>query len=93
MIRKKAKKKTVVEKRNYAKKSLSSDVEKAMKRYLNDLNGHTPNKLHDIFLEEVEKPFLDVVMQYTDWNVTHASTMLGMNRATLRNRLKKYKLD
>ena len=45
------------------------------------------------FLEEVEKPFLDVVMQYTDWNITHASTMLGMNRATLRNRLKKYKLD
>ena len=50
MIRKKAKKKTVVEKRNYAKKSLSNDVEKAMKRYLNDLNGHKPNKLHDIFL-------------------------------------------
>ena len=52
MIRKKAKKKTVTEKRNYAKKSLSNDVEKAMKRYLNDLNGHTPNKRHDIILDE-----------------------------------------
>jgi len=93
MSKKKAKKKTAAEKRNYAKQSLANDAEKSMKRYLKDLNGHTPNQLYDFFLQEVEKPFLDVVMQHTDWNITHASNMLGLNRATLRNRLKKYKLD
>ena len=93
MSKKKARKKTAAEKRRYAQKSLANNVEKSMKRYLNDLIGHSPNQLYDFFLQEVEKPFFDVVMQHTDWNITQASNMLGMNRVTLRNRLKKYKLD
>ena len=93
MSKKKARKKSAAEKRSYAQKSLANNVEKSMKRYLNDLNGHSPNQLYDFFLQEVEKPFFDVVMQHTDWNITQASNMLGMNRVTLRNRLKKYKLD
>ena len=55
MSKKKEKKKTAAEKRNYAKQSLANDVEKSMKRYLKDLNGHTPNQLYDFFLQEVEK--------------------------------------
>ena len=83
MIRKKAKKKTVTEKRNYAKKSLSNDVEKAMKRYLNDLNGHTPNKLHDIFLEEVEKvikitAFLSKSYSNLQWEFQRKSQLLQL---------------
>ena len=93
MSKKKARKKTAAVKRSYAQKSQANNVEKSMKRYLNDLNGHSPNQLYDFFIQEVEKPFFDVVMQHTDWNITQASNMLGMNRVTLRNRLKKYKLD
>ena len=63
MSKKKARKKTAAEKRSYAQKSLANNVEKRMKRYLNDLNGHSPNQLYDFFLQEVEKPFFDVVMQ------------------------------
>ena len=93
MSKKKTRKKTVTEKRNYAKKSLANNVEKATQQYFKDLNGYKPDGLYDFFHQEVEKPFLDVVMQHTDWNITHASTMLGINRATLRSRLRKYKLD
>ena len=93
MSERKTRKKTAAQKRNYAKKSLANNVEKATQKYFKDLNGSKPDDLYDFFMQEVEKPFLDVVMQHTDWNITHASNMLGINRATLRNRLKKYKLD
>ena len=49
MSKKKARKKTAAEKRSYAQKSLANNVEKSMKRYLNDLNGHSPNQLYDFF--------------------------------------------
>ena len=93
MSEKKTIKMTAAQKRNYAKKSLGDNVHKATHKYFKDLNGTKPDGLYDFFMQEVEKPFLDVVMQHTDWNITHASNMLGINRATLRNRLKKYKLD
>tara|TARA_B100000586_G_scaffold22665_1_gene14992 strand:+ start:1063 stop:1344 length:282 start_codon:yes stop_codon:yes gene_type:complete len=93
MSERKIRKKTAAQKRNYAQQSLANNVEKATQKYFKDLNGSKPDGLYGFFMQEVEKPFLDVVMQYTDWNITHASNMLGMNRATLRNRLKKYKLD
>ena len=93
MSERKARKKTAAQKRNYAKQSLANNVENATQKYFKDLDGSKPDGLYDFFMQEVEKPFLDVVMQHTDWNITHASNMLSINRATLRNRLKKYKLD
>lgn len=74
-------------------KSLSSSVHKAMQDYFNDLDGHEAGDLYELFMQQVEKPFFDVVMQHTRGNITHAAKMLGMNRVTLRNRLKKYELD
>ena len=41
-------------------------------------------------LAEVEHPFLDMVMQYTRGNQTRAANMLGINRGTLRKKLKQY---
>ena len=41
-------------------------------------------------LAEVEHPMLDMVMQYTRGNQTRAANMLGINRGTLRKKLKKY---
>lgn len=74
-------------------KCLADNVKCAMETYLNDLDGHPVSNLHALFLEEVEKPFFDVVMKHTKSNITHAAKMLGLNRVTLRNRLKKYGLD
>ena len=74
-------------------KCLADNVQRAMENYFEDLDGHHASDLHALFLEEVEKPFFDVVMKYTQGNITHAAQMLGLNRVTLRNRLKKYGLD
>jgi Fis family transcriptional regulator len=38
----------------------------------------------------VEAPLLETVMQHTRSNQSKASAMLGLNRGTLRKKLKKY---
>lgn len=72
---------------------LSSNVRKAMENYFADLDGHEASNLYDLFISQVEKPLFEVVMQVCRGNITRAAQMLGLNRGTLRSRLKKYGLD
>jgi len=65
----------------------------SMKQYFEDLNGEQPQNLHNFFINEVEKPFLQVVMQQVKGNQTRAAEMLGINRNTLRKKLKAYNLS
>lgn len=48
--------------------------------------------MYQLVLSEVEAPLLEQVMKYTRNNQTKASTMLGLNRGTLRKKLKQYGL-
>jgi Fis family transcriptional regulator len=41
-------------------------------------------------LQEVEAPLLEAVLKYTRNNQTLASAVLGLNRGTLRKKLKRY---
>ena len=43
-------------------------------------------------MKEVEKPLLEEVMIYCKGNQSEACKMLGINRGTLRTKLKAYKL-
>lgn len=65
----------------------------SMNQYFEDLNGQAPNNLHNFFISEVEKPFLEVVMKQVGGNQTKAADILGINRNTLRKKLKTYNLD
>jgi Fis family transcriptional regulator, factor for inversion stimulation protein len=66
--------------RNYAERALSD--------YFTSLNGHHPAQLYDLVLHEVEEPLFRVVMSYAEGNQTRAADILGINRATLRKKLK-----
>lgn len=68
-------------------------VRDAMENYFNDLDGHEACNLYELVLSQVEKPLLEVVMKNTRGNMSRAADILGMNRGTLRSRLKKYGLD
>ncbi len=70
--------------------ALSHHVREAMERYFADLDGHDASNLYDLFLSQFEKPMFELVMHKTRGNITRAAQMLGLNRVTLRNRLKKY---
>jgi len=71
---------------------LSNFTEDAMHSYFKNLNGHKPAEIYRMVLGEVEPPLLRAVMEYTDGNQTLAADMLGLNRATLRKKLKQYDL-
>ncbi len=42
---------------------------------------------------EVEAPLLEEVMTYTRGNQTRAAIMMGINRGTLRKKLKQYGMN
>jgi Fis family transcriptional regulator len=72
--------------------SLRVSVADAMQRYFDDLDGQSTVNLYDLVLAEVEAPLLTAVMAYTRQNQSKASEILGLNRGTLRKKLKQYDL-
>ena len=72
--------------------SLRDFVETTINNYFHNLDGQEPSEVYDMVLNEVEAPLLAVVMKYTNQNQTKASSILGLNRGTLRKKLKKYGL-
>ena len=70
--------------------TLRECVEIAMTNYFNQLDGQEVVDLYDLVISEVEAPLLEAVMSYTRNNQTKASIAMGLNRGTLRKKLKKY---
>ncbi|CUX96789.1 DNA-binding transcriptional regulator Fis [Candidatus Doolittlea endobia] len=71
-------------------KPLRDSVKQALKNYFAQLNSQDAKCLYELVLAEIEQPLLDIVMQYTRGNQTRAAQLLGINRGTLRKKLKKY---
>lgn len=67
-------------------------VRSAMEHYFEQLDGHTTSDLHDLVMSEVEAPLLEAVLEYTGGNQTRAADVLGLNRGTLRKKIKDYQL-
>ena len=74
-------------------KPLRNSVKQALNNFLTQLEGQDPQELYELVLSEVEAPLLEEVMTYTRGNQTRAATMLGINRGTLRKKLKKYGMN
>lgn|SRR5690554_4452265 len=72
--------------------SLRDSVELAVSNYFQHLEGQDVTDVYEMVLSEVETPLLEVVMKYTRHNQTKASQVLGLNRGTLRKKLKQYGL-
>ena len=72
---------------------LSDQVRKSIESYFNDLNGEMPCNVYQLVLAEMEKPLLEVVMNYSEQNQSKASKILGINRNTLRKKLENYQLS
>ncbi len=70
--------------------TLRSEVEKSLRRYFQHLEDEPVTDLHQMVMSEVEAPLLEAVMRYTGNNQSKASLMLGLNRGTLRTKLKHY---
>ncbi len=72
--------------------TLREGVEKALSNYFENLDNQPVTDIYQMVLSEIEAPLLEAVMKYTGSNQTRASIMLGLNRGTLRKKLKQYGL-
>lgn len=72
--------------------ALGSMAQDALDRYFHTLNGHKPEELYDLVIGEVEKPLFRAVLNYTDGNQSLAANILGINRGTLRKKLRRHGL-
>jgi|TARA_B100000989_G_scaffold46877_1_gene30395 Factor for inversion stimulation Fis, transcriptional activator len=78
---------------SYSKKPLKDEVRKAMNRYFNQLDqNNVPIDVYQLVLNEVEPPLLNSVMRFSNNNQSKAAKILGINRTTLRTKLKKYNI-
>ena len=73
-------------------KPLSVLTDEALSGYFSQLNGHRPGDLYSFVLGEVERPLFRRVLTYTNGNQSEAASILGINRGTLRKKLRAYKL-
>ena len=73
-------------------KPLSEQVRKAMKKYFAELGDTSPANVYEMVMAEVEPELLKAVMKYANNNQSKAATALGLNRATLRKKLHRYKI-
>jgi Fis family transcriptional regulator len=67
--------------------ALRECVARAVRRYLHDLDSHTPEGLYEMVLHEIETPLLREVLAWAGGNQSKAACALGINRATLRKKL------
>ena len=80
-------------KKEHCKGPLSTCVKTSLEKYFRQLNGEKPNDIYDMVLSEIEKPLLEVVMRQAQSNRCKAAEILGINRNTLRKKLKQHGLD
>jgi len=67
-------------------------VRKAVDGYLNDLDGEKPCPIYSMVMKSVEKPLIELAMKHANGNQTLAADLLGINRNTLRNKIKQFKI-
>ena len=91
MVQKKTNKKSDLKALNHTK-PLRTHTAEALNHYFKSLNGDRPADLYDLVLGEVEEPLFKAVMDYTQGNQSQAAGILGINRCTLRKKLKTYSL-
>ena len=63
-----------------------------MNNYFAHLDGQDVTDVYNMVLSEVEAPLLETVMAYVKSNQTRAANLLGLNRGTLRKKLKQHRL-
>jgi Fis family transcriptional regulator len=72
---------------------LRDHAEQAFSDYFASLNGHRPAQLYDMVLREVEEPLFRAVLDYASGNQSQAAVILGINRGTLRKKLRQFGLS
>ena len=76
----------------YTPEPLRVNVERVVRQYFSMLGDEIPTDLYELILRQIEEPLLSVVLEQTRGNQTKCAQILGLNRGTLRKKLKTYNL-
>ena len=68
-------------------------VRNAIDGYFRDLDGEEPRAIYEMVTGCIEKPLIEMVLHKAAGNQTRAAEMLGLNRNTLRKKLKQHGLS
>ena len=77
---------------NNKENEISACIKKSMDEYFKDLDGEKPCSIYEMVIASVEKPLLETIMKHAQGNQTRAAELLGLNRNTLRKKIKEYNL-
>lgn len=72
--------------------ALRECVSRAVDRYLSDIGDTSAGDLYRLVIDEVEAPMLASVLTHFEGNQSRAAQALGMSRATLRKKLRQFRL-
>ena len=76
----------------HASTSLHQARNEILDQYFSILEGAQPNRVHEMVMSAVEMPLFEYIMQRCEGNQSAASAILGINRNTLRKKLRLYGL-
>jgi len=68
-------------------------LKKNLKEHLSKMKALENGRLHGTVIGIVEKSLLRMVMEETSGNQSDASKILGINRNTLRKKIRDYKIE
>ena len=71
--------------------AIAQCVRESMWAYLEHLGGTCPaHGIHEMLMACVEKPLIEIALQYTNSNKTQAAKLLGINRNLLNNKIQQH---
>ena len=71
---------------------LADCVKRSLERYFKDMDGEKPTSIYEMVLKNIEKPMIETVLGQAKGNQTLAAEMLGINRNTLRKKMKQLRI-
>ncbi|VAW68903.1 DNA-binding protein Fis [hydrothermal vent metagenome] len=71
---------------------LNTAIRSSLIQFLNDLDGENPGNIYDLVIQQVEAPLLELILRHAEGNQSKAAAYLGINRGTLRKKLKTHQL-
>jgi Fis family transcriptional regulator len=67
-------------------------LDKSIKQYVGAMDENNNGHLHELIMEGIEKPLVEIVLKETNGNQTQAANILGINRNTLRKKIAEYEI-
>lgn len=73
--------------------TLEALVAPRLKELVNRTGCHENGCLHDLVVDTIERPLIQLVLERTKGNQLKAAQMLGINRNTLRTKIRRLEID